>query len=136
MPWRRHGHGVGMIALALTRIPEAAREHLRPNFSIMKLSTPGALKIHYGPVVVVAYSIEDSKLICHNMQMRDYRWFIDFYQFGRFNTCVPNSDQYPLSTYNVRLFQAVKYNSDFDARRLNYFARKEGKEMLPGTELV
>ena len=84
----------------------------------------------------MAYTSTDTSMKLQNIHMRDYRSFIDFYQFGRFNTCVPNSDQYPLSTYDVRLFQAVKFNSVFETKRLAYFVRSAGKEKLPATELV
>lgn len=141
MPWRRVGNGLLVVSLAVMSIPEGAKEYLRPNFSIMALSNPGELKIQYGPVIVVAFTRKEGVKgrIPHDIQMRDYRSFIDFYQYGRFNSCVPGRERerYPLAAYGLRsLFPAVKYNSAFDARRLHYFARWCGKEALPISERV
>ncbi|RYP75614.1 hypothetical protein DL771_002314 [Monosporascus sp. 5C6A] len=130
MPWRRLGHGLRMYSLALKSVPAHLRQWLRVNHSIMTLSRPGALRVQYGPVIVAAFAKQgegdEARFQLEDVTMRDFRSFIDFYQFGRFNPCISASDRYPLSTYNVGRCRAVRLNCVVDVKRFSYFFKKMG----------
>ncbi len=127
MPWRRFGDGLWMFSLAREVVPPHLKGFLRPNHSIMTLSTPGECRVQYGPVAVVAISERaGERWKPKNATMRDFRSFIDFYRFAKFNPCVPTRVRYPLATYNVGLCEAVKINCQADQKRFCYFLSDEG----------
>ncbi|RYP27033.1 hypothetical protein DL768_011370 [Monosporascus sp. mg162] len=141
MPWRRLGHGLRMYSLALKSVPAHLRQWLRINYSIMTLSRPGALRVQYGPVIVVAFSKQgegdEARFQLEDITMRDFRSFIDFYQFARFNPCISASDRYPFSTYNVGRCRAVRLNCVVDVKRFSYFFKKQGETKgMPSFEAV
>ncbi|RYP59642.1 hypothetical protein DL769_008443 [Monosporascus sp. CRB-8-3] len=141
MPWRRLGHGLRMYSLALKSVPAHLRQWLRINYSIMTLSRPGALRVQYGPVIVAAFSKQgegdEARFQLEDITMRDFRSFIDFYQFARFNPCISASDRYPFSTYNVGRCRAVRLNCVGDVKRFSYFFKKEGETKgMPSFEPV